>query len=139
MPQGAVFEILLPPVRIDDRAVVCFRHGVDGEIPAFEIFFKRNVGRRVELKAVVPSRRLAFGTGKRMLFVRRRVQKHRKIGADGEVARLHHAFRRCADDDPIDVACGKVVSRFTQEAVTNGTAHAVALKMLSQDFLSRSP
>ena len=138
MPQGAVFEILLPPVRIDDRAVVRFRHGVDGEIPAFEIFFKCNVGRRVELKAVVSRRRLAFGTGQSVFFVRRRVQKHRKIGADGEVPRLYHAFRRCADDDPIDVARGKVVTGFTQEAVTNGTAHAVALKMLSQDFLSRS-
>ena len=74
-----------------------------------------------------------------MLFVRRRVQKHRKIGADGEVPRLYHAFRRCADDDPVHVACGKVVTCFTQEAITNGAAYAVALKMLSQDSLSRSP
>ena len=82
-------------------AVGIFRHGVDGEVAAQQIFCKRHSGAGVEFKTLVARCHLALGACQRIFLFAVRVQKHREILADLLVAQCQHLLRCCPDHYPV--------------------------------------
>jgi hypothetical protein len=78
---------------IDQLAIGCFGHGIDGQVAAGEIFFQRDLGRRVEGEAVVAVAGLALGTGQRVFLVRFGMQEDREILADRAIIPRLHGLR----------------------------------------------
>ncbi len=128
VPEQLRAQIRLPAERIDDRpderAVRAHfaRHRVDRQVAPHEILLERDVGRVIELEAVIAGRRLAFGARERVFLVRIRMQEHRKILADRPEALRGHLLGRRADDDVIAVA-----HRQAEQCVADRAAHRVEL------------
>jgi hypothetical protein len=136
-------QVARAAVRIDEAAAECSRcgvarvrvdrHRVDREVAPREVLLERDVGRGVEREAVVARCRLALGAGERVFLVRLRMQEHREVAADRQVAGALHVFRCRADDDPVAIVAGRrrgVATgggRFGQQAVAHPAADDVGL------------
>src|SRR5207244_7043994 len=89
--------------RIDQRAILGLRHGVDRKVAPLQVVFERDLRGGMHREALVAAPALALSTSERVLLVRLWVQKHREIPADGLEAEADHLLERRADDDVIPV------------------------------------
>jgi hypothetical protein len=116
----------LAAVRIDQRAAGVLRDRVDRQVAAHEVVLQRDVGRGVDLEAVIARPGLALRAGQRVFLVRVRVQEDRKILAHRQVAGLQHVARTGAGDDPV-----AIVDRLAQQLVAHRSADHVRLHGMS--------
>ena len=120
MPQYAGTEVGLASERIDQRAVIVARHGIDRQVAAGEIFNQRHVRRREEFEAMVSPAVLAFGTGQRIFLARIPMQEDGKVATHRRVARGDQDLRCRANHDPVAVD-----HRATKELVAHGAADTI--------------
>ena len=106
MAQHARGQILLAAVGVDQRAVRIFRHGVDGQVAADQVFFQRHARVGMKGKAAVAHAAFALGACQRVFGAGFGVQKHREVSADGAKALRLHLLWRGADHDIVDVFDG---------------------------------
>ena len=106
LAQQAGAQVVLAVVGVDDVAVGGLRHGVDGQVAALQILFQTDIGAEGADKAVITDAAFAFGAGEGVFFVADRVQKNRKILADGLITLRQQMFGAGADNDPVTVSDG---------------------------------
>ncbi|MNP27141.1 hypothetical protein D3C76_1200320 [compost metagenome] len=122
MAEEARLQITLAIERIDDPAVVVFRHGIDGQVATGEVLFQRHVRAGVEGEAAVAAAALALGAGQGVLLAGPWMQEHREIGAHRAEAAFEHVIGAGADHHPVDIG-----HRPAEQPVANRTANFVYL------------
>ena len=93
VPQYAVVEIVETVVGVDEFIPGCFRHGVDGEVAAQQVFLEADVRVGTGLETGVTVTGLALGARQCVFLFRPGVQEYREILADGLVAQRQHGLR----------------------------------------------
>src|SRR5690349_14813558 len=66
--QDARAQVLLPAIRIDQRAVRRARHRVDREVAPAQVVLERDFGRREELEPAIAAAVLALGARERVFL-----------------------------------------------------------------------
>src|SRR5437773_12487767 len=89
---------------------------------SLQVVLERDLRGGMHREALVAAAALALSTSERVLLVRRGVQKHREIAADGLEAEADHLLGRRADDDVIPV-----LHRQAQQFVAHRPADDVRL------------
>ena len=103
MAQQTILQIAQTVVRVDNLAVIILSQRINGQIATLKIIFQRDIRCGIASKTGVTGTGFPFGTCQRILFMRLRMQKHRKIAAYLLVARVEHLLWRTADHHPISV------------------------------------
>jgi predicted thioredoxin/glutaredoxin len=80
--QHARLDVAAAAVRVDQRAVLVLRDGVDSQVAAPEVVLERDLRPALEREAVVTAAGLALGARERVLLARLRVQEDREIPPD---------------------------------------------------------
>ena len=122
-----VLDILHTAERVGQGAILGLCDGVDGQIAPHQVVFQGDVGRRVEDKAPVAGRRLAFRAGQGVFFLRLRVQEDGEILADGPEALAQHILGRGADDDMVVVFHGQAQQLVAHRATDRVNLHGELL------------
>src|SRR5688572_111117 len=118
--QHARLEISLAAERVDERAILGFRHGVDRQVSAPEIFFEGNLGSGVDLEPLVAAPALAFGARERVFLMRAWMKEDRKVLAYGFEALRDHFPGRGAHYDVV-----ALLHRQSEELIPDRTAHEI--------------
>ena len=92
------------------------------EIAAHEVLLERHIGREIELEAVIPQRRLAFGARQRIFLLRARMEEHRKILTDRTKALRDHLFGCSPDHHIVAILDGQ-----SQQSIANRSPNHVDL------------
>ena len=79
------------------------------------------LGLGVEGEAAIARAGLALGARERVLLVRVRMQEHREVAADGDVAVVEHVLDVGADDDPVAID-----DRMAEQRIAHRAADEVA-------------
>jgi pimeloyl-ACP methyl ester carboxylesterase len=116
MPQHARTQVLLPAVRVDERAVGAHRHGVDRQVAPRQVLRERHRRLGVHDEAAVAGSGLALGARQRVFLAAVGVQEDGEVGADLAEARREHLCRRRADDHPVAVAGSLAEQRVAHRA-----------------------
>ena len=103
MAQQTILQIAQTVVRVDNLAVIVLGQRINGQIATLKIIFQRDIRCGIAGKTGVTGAGFPFGTCQRILFMRLRMQKHRKIAAYLLVASVEHLLWRTADHYPISV------------------------------------
>ena len=82
MPQDTFFQVFKTAVRIDKAPVFLHRHRIDSEVAPQEILLQSDGRIGKKSKAFVAVSAFSLRPRKCVLFVRLRMQEHRKIIAD---------------------------------------------------------
>ena len=122
VPQDFGVEVSLTTEGVSDDAFGVHRHGIDGEVAAFEIFLKRNGRVCVDCEAVVTRPRFALGARQRIFLFGVGVQENGEVPANLRVTRGRHLLGCAADYDPVDF-----LVRIAQQGVADGAANAEAV------------
>ena len=101
--QQVVLKILLAAERVDNVAVFGLRHGIYGQVAAFQVFFQGYVGCAIHLEPVIAMALLSLSAGQRILFMGLGVQEHGKISAHLAKTLCQHGFRGGAHHHPVAV------------------------------------
>jgi hypothetical protein len=107
MPQASFGKIIAPVKRINQRTTRVPSYGIDGEVPADEIFFQCHLTTGMDHEASVTRSALALGPCQGIFVFRLRMQENGEIPTDLLVAQREHFFRRAADNDPIPFSDGE--------------------------------
>src|SRR5690606_6038917 len=99
MAQGFALDIGLAVVGVDQFAGFRPCNGIDSKVTTCKVFFQRDFGRSMYLKALVTLACLALGASECILFLRFWVEKYRKILAYRAIALFDHLLGRSADYD----------------------------------------
>ena len=122
MAQDLVAQVAPAVERVDDRAGLVLRDGVDGEVAPEQVLLEGDGRIGVDLEAAIARCRLALGSGEGVLLVRFRVQEDGEVGAHRPVAGGDQLVDGRADQHPVAIAPG-----LPQQGIANRTADEVPL------------
>jgi hypothetical protein len=118
--QHALRYVALAVIGIDQPAGLVPGDRVDRQVAPRQILLQRDRWIRADGKAAVAARRLAFGPGQRIFLAGLRMQEHREVLADRQVALRDHCLGCGADHHPVVVIDGQA-----QQGIPYRTAHHV--------------
>ncbi len=137
MTQYAIAQIARAVERIDQRAVLVFGDGVDGQIAAAQIVFERHARFGVEGETVIAAPGFAFGARQRIFLARLRMQEHREILAHRFEVQREELLRRGADDHVVAILHGNAEQTIAHRAADQIGLHARIMRSGARNFTPR--
>src|ERR1700690_4341391 len=122
MTQYASLQVALPAERVDERASVVLRHGIDGQIAPREILLESDFRSELDRKAAIPGRSLSLASGQRIFFVGLRMQEHGKVASHFTIIETQQFVAGAPYHHPVAFLNGQ-----TQQRVSNGAANQIHL------------